>query len=179
MSTSPTTLEAPLINIDGTNHRDEKLALGESHGEEAAGVLSAPARGEGEAGDASLKGHRRMSEDEVDGLVGEPESAGKADSTAAEEQHIERDELEGDEARKDDRAGSEVEGEDSSPSPAVASAIHRAPTPSSRTSTPPLASGSAPKKFSSVSVNKKFLSKAATPAGLPSGGAKLTLNGKR
>lgn len=50
----------------------------------------------------------------------------------------------------------------------------RAPTPSSRTSTPPLTSGSAPKKFASVNVNKKFLSKTISPAaGSPTGTAKL------
>ena len=45
--------------------------------------------------------------------------------------------------------------------------LDRPPSPSSRTSTPPLSatsSGTAPKKFSSISVTKKFLSKTATPA---------------
>jgi hypothetical protein len=42
----------------------------------------------------------------------------------------------------------------------------RIPTPSSRTSTPPLAA-TAKKKFSSVSVNKEFLSKATSPAPVP------------
>lgn len=41
----------------------------------------------------------------------------------------------------------------------------RIPTPSSRTSTPPLhATAAGKKKFSSVSVTKEFLSKAASPA---------------
>lgn len=47
------------------------------------------------------------------------------------------------------------------------SATHgpRIPTPSSRTSTPPLhATAAGKKKFSSVSVTKEFLSKAASPA---------------
>jgi hypothetical protein len=52
----------------------------------------------------------------------------------------------------------------------------RPPSPSSRTSTPPLASGSAPKKFSSININKKFLSKTSSPAaGSPAAGAKLGL----
>ncbi|KAK4685043.1 hypothetical protein P7C73_g5115, partial [Tremellales sp. Uapishka_1] len=45
----------------------------------------------------------------------------------------------------------------------IPSSFVRAPTPSSRTSTPPLAPGTT-KKFSSVNVNKKFLGKAASPA---------------
>ncbi|GMK59313.1 hypothetical protein CspeluHIS016_0703280 [Cutaneotrichosporon spelunceum] len=49
--------------------------------------------------------------------------------------------------------------------PVVASAV-RVPTPSSRTSTPPLAPH-AKKKFSSVSVTKEFLSKAASPVPAP------------
>ncbi|BEI99521.1 hypothetical protein CcaverHIS631_0405640 [Cutaneotrichosporon cavernicola] len=49
--------------------------------------------------------------------------------------------------------------------PVVASAV-RVPTPSSRTSTPPLAAH-AKKKFSSVSVTKEFLSKAASPVPAP------------
>ncbi|WVF65716.1 hypothetical protein IAT40_000447 [Kwoniella sp. CBS 6097] len=49
--------------------------------------------------------------------------------------------------------------------PSLASPIVRAATPSSRTSTPPLgANAQARKKFSSVNVNQKFLSKAASPA---------------
>ncbi|WVQ93362.1 hypothetical protein IAU59_000430 [Kwoniella sp. CBS 9459] len=52
---------------------------------------------------------------------------------------------------------------DARPSPA--SPIVRAATPSSRTSTPPLgAHALAKKKFSSVNVNQKFLSKAGSPA---------------
>lgn len=50
----------------------------------------------------------------------------------------------------------------------VASAVPgRIPTPSSRTSTPPLAAAATKKKFSSVSVNKEFLSKAASPTPAP------------
>lgn len=52
-------------------------------------------------------------------------------------------------------------------SPLVASAVPgRIPTPSSRTSTPPAATATK-KKFSSVSVNKEFLSKAASPVPAP------------
>ena len=54
------------------------------------------------------------------------------------------------------------------------SAIARVPTPSSRTSTPPLAPGSIPRKFVPVNVNKKFLNKTITPAsGSPVGSTKL------
>lgn len=71
--------------------------------------------------------------------------------------------------------GDEAVGE-STPTPAVPTLI-RPPSPSSRTSTPPLASGSAPKKFSSISINKKFLNKTSSPAsGSPSGGTKLGLS---
>jgi hypothetical protein len=61
---------------------------------------------------------------------------------------------------------------------AIASSLARPLTPSSRTSTPPLnSSSSGAKKFSSVNVNKKFLSKTVTPAaGSPAGGAKLGLS---
>lgn len=53
-------------------------------------------------------------------------------------------------------------------SPAVVSAtLARVPTPSSRTSTPPLTAAATKKKFSSVSVNKEFLSKAASPVPAP------------
>lgn len=53
---------------------------------------------------------------------------------------------------------------DGSPSLSAAHAP-RIPTPSSRTSTPPLhATAAGKKKFSSVSVTKEFLSKAASPA---------------
>ncbi|OCF44925.1 hypothetical protein I317_01204 [Kwoniella heveanensis CBS 569] len=49
--------------------------------------------------------------------------------------------------------------------PSLASPVVRAVTPSSRTSTPPLgANALAKKKFSSVNVNQKFLSKAGSPA---------------
>ncbi|WVR09191.1 hypothetical protein IAU60_006253 [Kwoniella sp. DSM 27419] len=60
-----------------------------------------------------------------------------------------------------------------------ASSLVRAATPSSRTSTPPLGSSAlAKKKFSSVNVNQKFLSKAGSPA--PTAGAvkPATLNGR-
>lgn len=62
---------------------------------------------------------------------------------------------------------------------APSSSSARAPSPLSRTSTPPLGPGSAagPKKFSSVNVNKKFLSKTGSPA--PTSGVKITsLNGQ-
>ncbi|KAL1406087.1 hypothetical protein Q8F55_007770 [Vanrija albida] len=53
-------------------------------------------------------------------------------------------------------------------SPSVVSAtLARVPTPSSRTSTPPLTAAATKKKFSSVSVNKEFLSKAASPVPAP------------
>ncbi|WVQ81165.1 hypothetical protein IAT38_003287 [Cryptococcus sp. DSM 104549] len=61
----------------------------------------------------------------------------------------------------------------------ILSPIVREGSPASRTSTPPLGSGlPAKKKFSSVNVNKQFLSKAASPA--PAAGATKTsaLNGR-
>jgi len=61
----------------------------------------------------------------------------------------------------------------------VSSSAMRPPTPLSRTSTPPLSSGSGlagAKKFSRVNVNKKFLSKGASPAaGTPATATKLGL----
>ena len=65
----------------------------------------------------------------------------------------------------------------SQPASTLPNVVIRSQSPSSRTSTPPLVAGtSAPaaKKFSSVNVNKKFLSKTASPAaGSPSISAKL------
>ncbi|WWC64189.1 uncharacterized protein I303_106797 [Kwoniella dejecticola CBS 10117] len=64
--------------------------------------------------------------------------------------------------------------------PSQVDPLVRAATPSSRTSTPPLGSSSlAKKKFSSVNVNQKFLSKAGSPA--PSAGpTKISsLNGRQ
>lgn len=59
-------------------------------------------------------------------------------------------------------------GDQSTHHPLVASAVPgRVPTPSSRTSTPPLTAAATKKKFSSVSVNKEFLSKAASPVPAP------------
>jgi len=61
------------------------------------------------------------------------------------------------------------------PSPAVSLAALRPLSPSSRTSTPPLtATTTAPaaKKFSSINVNKKFLSKTGSPS--PAGAAAAT-----
>lgn len=52
----------------------------------------------------------------------------------------------------------------------------RAPTPTSRTSTPPLSSGSAApiKKFSSVNVNRQFLKKTVGPtSGVPTSATKI------
>ncbi|ORY29151.1 hypothetical protein BCR39DRAFT_588449 [Naematelia encephala] len=66
----------------------------------------------------------------------------------------------------------------------ASSTLARAPTPSSRTSTPPLGPGSTvpvAKKFSSINVNKKFLSKTASPVpGTPSGSTSKVpgLNGR-
>lgn len=56
---------------------------------------------------------------------------------------------------------SSVDAHSEAPAPAVAA---RVPTPSSRTSTPPVPSK---KKFSSVSVTKEFLSKAVSPVPAP------------
>ena len=59
---------------------------------------------------------------------------------------------------------------DTTLSPAPSNPLLRPPTPSSRTSTPPLSASSnlAPRKFSSINVNKKFLSKTASPAAVAS-----------
>lgn len=74
-------------------------------------------------------------------------------------------------------AGDEKKETDEDSTPTAIPTLIRPPSPSSRTSTPPLASGSAPKKFSSININKKFLNKTSSPAsGSPVGGTKLGLS---
>ena len=85
----------------------------------------------------------------------------------------------------EDAHGESVEGgenEDGRDSPFLSAEAIRPGTPSSRTSTPPLTSGSsggpALKKFSSVNVNRRFLSKASPSAPVPTGSPGTTgLNG--
>ncbi|WRT68884.1 uncharacterized protein IL334_005866 [Kwoniella shivajii] len=121
------------------------------------------------------QGNENGSEDEVDGVVGgetparegSPESADPTSSipiteeaTNDEQPTINIDSIDPETAPTHTIAEPTLaELHSSHPSPIV-----RAVTPSSRTSTPPLGSTSlAKKKFSSVNVNQKFLSKAGSP----------------
>lgn len=122
---------------------------------------------------------RRDSEAAVDGILGgstEVEDVAKNDidgPTPADDVSEDK------EAQPTDAKAPATEQDDQTAGPANSTPIVRAPTPSSRTSTPPLhatgSSASASKKFTSVSVTKKFLTKAASPAvGTPTATSKLS-----
>ena len=116
------------------------------------------------------------SEDEVDAIAGEG-TATPAEPAEGETGSDPKAESDADKRLEAQSTGTKES--DASIPPGIASSLARPPTPSSRTSTPPLNSSSGAKKFSSVNVNKKFLSKTVTPAaGSPAGGAKLGLSSR-
>ncbi|KAK8843450.1 hypothetical protein IAR55_007107 [Kwoniella newhampshirensis] len=116
------------------------------------------------------------SEDEVDGIMGETVLASGPQSPKVEEEklggkkgdHLESNENEQQAQDLGETSSTMTLPYDSTTNETDHSLINpiiRAVTPSSRTSTPPLGSGvPAKKKFSSVNVNQKFLSKAGSPA---------------
>ncbi len=136
-------------------------------------------------GDRQVEGSKEESEDEVDGLIDEsrttdetqPEFKTEISSSSEPAEDSINPPVIVETSDSEPRPNLEPPSESTSftrPEPEMASSATqssimpssfvRAPTPSSRTSTPPLTSGSSkPKKFSSVNVNQKFLSKAASP----------------
>lgn len=122
---------------------------------------------------------RRDSEAEVDVVVGGSPDVKDVDKNESNGPTAAADTSEDKEAQQTDEKASATEHDDQTAGPANPTPIVRAPTPSSRTSTPPLhatgSSASASKKFTSVSVTKKFLTKAASPAvGTPTATSKLS-----
>lgn len=161
-------------------------------GSEAAGVKEAELPAELTDQDSSDRAKstgegRRSSEDEVDGVIGGVEAeAGNPSQDAGEDVGKEEGKLDS-AANEEDKTGEpnppsvvpEADiTEQAAPSPSKLIPPLRAATPSSRTSTPPLTNSAhtAAKKFSSINVNKKFLSKTGSPspANAP-GSAKLNI----
>ncbi|WWC73253.1 uncharacterized protein I206_107219 [Kwoniella pini CBS 10737] len=108
------------------------------------------------------------SEDEVDGAIGgDTPARGSSPTPAEDDQPIEPESVNADIATVTDFPPTPTIAEPTlfDPQPSQADPLVRAATPSSRTSTPPLGSSAlTKKKFSSVNVNQKFLSKAGSPA---------------
>ena len=124
------------------------------------------------------------SENEVEGLVQEEEDAGEDALEHTETIDVpaeaEDSAVDGEAPMEADEAG--IDGEDDGTNEAtdIPTTVVRPPSPSSRTSTPPLTSGAAPaaKSFRSVNVNKRFLSKTSSPSGTAPSVAKLGPGGR-
>lgn len=195
---------------DSSNHREEAESTGSS--EEGLAVRapeSAQSENEGVSFEKTGLQPRHLEKFSLDGGDGPDvgaaangEAIASREGSEAAERSMDADGLEDkhDEAAQDDGSaqdeifdGTPTHFEDlanpdesaeniATQSPAPSRALLRPPTPSSRTSTPPLTGGFAVpvKKFSSINVNKKFLNKTISPApGAPPTVGKLgSLNGK-
>ncbi|WWD21025.1 hypothetical protein CI109_105506 [Kwoniella shandongensis] len=138
-------------------------------------------REEGEIS-ASIAETGNISEDEVDGIVGDTAPPSRIQSPKVDQEPATNDPVHNENAHGESGQADEIKTTSVASADGEATSIHpestttetehslvnpiiRAVTPSSRTSTPPLGSGvAAKKKFSSVNVNQKFLSKTGSPA---------------
>ena len=174
----PATQEAIVIDEhEGGAAQEEEAQEGDKHAD-AAAATSEDEVEDGLEGEADIEDdptHDQLSSGDLNGapqisvsLEAEGQSSDKPNSDAGADIAPTGGDLHDD--------GAEDSAMEDGQSPANPTATLRSVTPGSRTSTPPLSSSApAAKKFSSVNINKKFLSKTVSPAPGPgSAGAKLS-----